>query len=73
MMPPAQRRSISIGPDRAAADDDARRRAVVGDGVENLARFTDARIDDLHRRYHVFVACSTSVSPIPGPFKAFRE
>src|ERR1044071_2734004 len=39
--------------DRAAADDDARRGAVIGNGVEDLARVDVARIDDLHRGYHV--------------------
>ena len=40
-------------PDRPAADDDAGRRPVVGDGVEDLARVLQARIDDLDRRHHI--------------------
>ena len=40
--------------DRPAADHDAGRGAVVGDGVEDLARVLQARVDDLDRRHHVF-------------------
>jgi len=38
-----------------------------------LAAVHEARIDDLHRGYHVFGRGSTSVSPDPGPSRAFRE
>ncbi len=41
-------------PDRPAADDDAGRGAVVGDGVENLALVLQSRIDDLDRRHDIF-------------------
>src|SRR5262249_43946979 len=40
--------------DRPAADDDAGRRSIVGDRVENLARVLQARIDDLDRGNDVF-------------------
>ena len=53
-MPPTQRRSTSSGPDRPTANGDARRRAVVRDRVENLARILQARIDDLDRGNDVF-------------------
>ncbi len=53
-MPPTQRRSISSGADRPAADDNAGGGAVVGHGVENLARVLQARVDDLDRRHDVF-------------------
>ena len=40
--------------DRPPAHGDAGGGAVVGDGVDDLARIDQARIDDLHRRHHVF-------------------
>ena len=40
--------------DRAATDHDAGSRAVVGDGVENLARILQTGIDDLDRRHDIF-------------------
>ena len=40
--------------DRPAADRDAGGGAVVGDGVENLARVLQARVDDFDRRHDVF-------------------
>ena len=41
-------------PDRTAAERDAGGRAIVGHGVENLARILHARVDDLDRRDDVF-------------------
>ena len=54
MMPPTQRRSNVERPDRAAADDDAGRGAVVGHGVEYFARVLQPRVDDFDRRHDVF-------------------
>ena len=53
-MPPTQRRSTSIGPTGRPPKRDAGGGAVVGDGVENLARILQTRIDDLDRRDDVF-------------------
>ncbi len=41
-------------PDRPAAEGDAGGGAVVGDGVDDLARVLDARVDDLDRRDDIF-------------------
>ena len=40
--------------DRTSAHRDAGGGAVVGDGVDDLARVLQARIDDLHRRHDIF-------------------
>ena len=53
-MPPTQRRSTSSGTDRSAADGDAGGGAVVGNGIDDLARVLQAGIDDLDRRHDVF-------------------
>ncbi len=59
--------------DRAAADDDSGRGAVVGDGVENLARVDDTRIDDLHRGYHVLGRAQHVGEPDSGAFQGLAE
>src|SRR5438128_363996 len=60
-------------PDRTPADDDARRRAVVGDGVEDLARVYDARVDDLHRRDHVLGRAQHVREPDSGALEGLSE
>src|SRR2546422_5900658 len=59
--------------DRAAADDDAGRRAVVGNGVENLARVDDTRIDDLHCGYHVLGRVQHVGEPDSRAFQGLAE
>src|SRR5205823_8264279 len=39
---------------RPAADDDAGRRSIIGDRIENLARILQTRIDDLDRGDDIF-------------------
>ena len=54
--------------DRPAADDDAGGGAVVGHGVENLARVLQPRIDDLDRRHDIFGrAQHVGQAARPGP------
>ena len=54
-------------PDRPAADDDAGSGAVVGNGVENLARILQSRIDDLERRHDIFGGAQHIGQPDAGP------
>src|SRR6185437_3565939 len=40
--------------DRTPAHRDAGGGAIVGDGIDDLARILQTRVDDLHRRHHIF-------------------
>src|SRR5262245_25518857 len=59
--------------DRPAADHDAGGGAVVGDGVKNLARVLDARVDDLDGRNHVFGRAQHIGQPDAGAFQRLAE
>jgi hypothetical protein len=54
MMPPTKAQIDIERADRAAADHDAGGSAVVGYGVEDLARVLQPGVDDLERRHDVF-------------------
>ena len=72
-MPPTHRRSTSFGRDRAAAEDDARRRRVVGHRVEDLARVLHAGIDQLEGRHHVLRGAQHIDQPHAGAFQRLAE
>src|SRR5215510_2071709 len=61
------------GSDRPAADHDAGGGAIVGDGVKNLARVLDARVDDLDGRNHVFGRAQHIGQPDAGAFQRLAE
>ena len=59
--------------DRPAADDDAGGGAVVGYGVENLARILQPRIDDLDRRHDIFGGAQHVRQPDAGAAQRLAE
>jgi hypothetical protein len=60
-------------PDRAAADGDAGGGAVVGDGIADLARVLQTRIDDLDGRHHVFGGTQHVEEADSRTFQRFAE
>ncbi len=59
--------------DRTAAHHDAGGGAIVGDGVEDLARVLETRIDDLQRGHHVFGRAQHVGEPDAGPLERLAE
>ena len=59
--------------DRTAAHHDAGGGAIVGDGVEDLARVLQARIDDLHRRHHIFGGAQHVGQPDAGALQRLAK
>src|SRR5580658_5990693 len=60
-------------PYRPAADDNAGGGAVVGDGVENLSRILQPRVDDLERRHDIFGGAQHVGQADTGTAQRFAE